>query len=76
MKERPTNDKMRGGLCDPESRYEYTNHLAIMNQQAQWVLKNIRPDANLPYYDTVAYDDNGDLIMPPSDVRCPTVQSS
>lgn len=40
-----------------------------MNQQAQLVLKNVRPDTNLLYYDTVAYEDDGEFVMPPADVR-------
>lgn len=72
MTGRPTKEKTRDGLCEPKDSYEYSNHIANMNLHAQWMLKNTRPHTNLPYYDTLTYDDDGDLVTPPADVssRC------
>ncbi|CAI7565293.1 unnamed protein product [Penicillium viridicatum] len=63
MTERPTKEKTRDGLCEPKDSYEYDNHVANMNLHAQWMLKNTRPHTDLPY------DDDGDLVTPPADVR-------
>lgn len=67
--ERPTKEKTRDGLCEPKYSDEYANHVANMNLYAQWRLRNTRPNTRLPYYNTLTYDDDGDLVTPPADVR-------
>ncbi|KAK4865000.1 hypothetical protein LT330_001623 [Penicillium expansum] len=59
------------GLCRPDahSAISFAGHLAHMNEQAQWILQNVYPNDKLPYYDTVEYDEQGCLVVPPVDVR-------
>ncbi|KAJ5962796.1 hypothetical protein N7501_007737 [Penicillium viridicatum] len=44
-----------------------------MNLHAQWMLKDTRPHTNVSYYDTLTYDDDGDLVTPPADVDIGTL---
>ncbi|KAJ5506656.1 hypothetical protein N7453_005613 [Penicillium expansum] len=44
-----------------------------MNEQAQWILQTTRPNIELPYHDTIAYDKRGHLVIPLVDVRVSAV---
>ncbi|KAJ5207780.1 hypothetical protein N7449_002159 [Penicillium cf. viridicatum] len=72
--DRPSRVGERQGMCPPDARLaeKYSIHLATTHRLARWNLyhPDTRPGQSpqLPYYDTIEFDSNGNFIEPPPGV--------
>lgn len=69
--ERPSKADQRQGMCTPDLAQNYVKQLETANRLAQWQLfyPQTRPGkSDLPYYDTIKFDDVGNFVEPPQQV--------